>query len=57
MSINKEIHERIAQLNNVVKVQNKSITEIYAQATELVESNASISREIEALYKAMRQES
>lgn len=54
MTINNEINARIAQLNNVVRVQHKSIIEIYAQATELVESNASIAKEIEALCKSMR---
>jgi hypothetical protein len=57
MTINQEINARIAQLNNVMKVQNESITEIYKEANEkalhLVESNEGIVREIEVLYESM----
>ena len=55
MSIKQEINERIEFLNNIVRVQNESITEIYKQASALVESNASISKEIAELYKSMRE--
>jgi hypothetical protein len=57
MTINNEIDARIAQLNNVLKVQCESITDIYKEANEkaahLVESNEGIVSEIEALYKSM----
>jgi len=55
MSIKQEINERIEFLNNIVRVQNESIAEIYKQASALVESNASISKEIAELYKSMRE--
>jgi len=54
MKTDQEINDRIAFLNNTTLIQNKSISELYKQATDLVESNSRISREIESLYKAMR---
>ena len=54
MNINQEINDRIAQLHNVIDVQNKSISELYKQSSQLVESNSKISKEIEFLYASMR---
>ena len=54
MNINQEINDRIAQLHNVIDVQNKSISELYNQSSQLVESNSKISKEIEFLYASMR---
>ena len=54
MNINQEINDRIVQLHNVIDVQNKSISELYKQSSQLVESNSKISKEIEFLYASMR---
>ena len=54
MNINQEINDRIAQLHNVIDVQNKSISELYKQSSQLVESNSKMSKEIEFLYASMR---
>ena len=55
MNIKDDINDRIAFLNKIVKVQNESITVCYKQASDLVESNASIAKEIEFLYASMRE--
>ena len=49
-----DIEDQIAFLRNVTKVQNESITACYAQAKELVNSNALISHDIDSLYTKIR---
>ena len=49
-----DLEDRIAFLRNVTKVQNESIQACYSQATELVNSNSTISRDIDALYAEIR---
>ena len=42
-------------LHKIMRVQNESIKEIYGQASALVESNASIAKEIRAIHKTLRE--
>ena len=51
-----DIEDELKHLHEIMKLQIDSITEIYAQASKLVDSNAEIAGRIRALHLKAREE-
>ena len=51
-----DIEDELKHLHEIMKLQIDSITEIYAQASKLVDSNAEIAQRMRALHLKAREE-
>ena len=56
MSKLNDIEDELKHLHEIMKLQIDSITEIYAQASKLVDSNAEIAKRMRALHLKAREE-